>query len=125
MGQVSAFLRNTVDGYSWWCPGCEEMHAVKVGAGGWTWNGNKDRPSFTPSVLVTSGHYTPGDHGGCWCKFNAERIAKGLETSGFKCERCHCYVTDGKIQFLPGCTHALAGKTVPMPPLPPDLRDDP
>lgn len=123
MGQISSILRKTTDGVSWWCPGCGEMHAIKVGGGGWTWNGDKDRPTFSPSVKVTSGHYTDGGHGGCWCKFNAERIAKGEEPSGFKCECCHCFVRDGQIQFLGDSTHALAGKTVPMPPLPPDLVD--
>jgi hypothetical protein len=28
--------------------------------------------------------------------------------------RCHIFVTDGKIEFLSDCEHALAGQTVPM-----------
>jgi hypothetical protein len=28
---------------------------------------------------------------------------------------CHSFVTDGKIQFLSDCTHALAGQTVALP----------
>ena len=28
---------------------------------------------------------------------------------------CHSIVTDGKIQFLADCTHALAGQTVDLP----------
>jgi hypothetical protein len=28
---------------------------------------------------------------------------------------CHSFVTDGKIQFLGDCTHALAGQTVELP----------
>ena len=31
---------------------------------------------------------------------------------------CHSFVTDGLIQFLGDCTHALAGQTVDMPPWP-------
>jgi len=30
---------------------------------------------------------------------------------------CHSYVTDGRIQFLADCTHALAGLTVDLPEL--------
>jgi len=50
MGQISAKLRKTTDGYSWWCPACEEVHAVN---GSWTFNGDVDRPSFRPSIRVT------------------------------------------------------------------------
>jgi len=28
---------------------------------------------------------------------------------------CHSFVTDGRIQFLTDCTHALAGQTVDIP----------
>ena len=31
-------------------------------------------------------------------------------------EVCHSFITDGRIQFLNDCTHALAGHTVPLPP---------
>jgi hypothetical protein len=30
---------------------------------------------------------------------------------------CHCFIRDGQIQFLLDCTHALAGQTVPLPPI--------
>lgn len=32
--------------------------------------------------------------------------------------RCHLFITDGQIKFLSDCGHALAGKKVPMEPLP-------
>jgi len=28
---------------------------------------------------------------------------------------CHLFLGDGKIDFLSGCSHALAGQTVPLP----------
>lgn len=31
---------------------------------------------------------------------------------------CHCYVTDGIIQFLDDCTHSLKGQNVPIPDFP-------
>jgi len=29
--------------------------------------------------------------------------------------RCHSFVRDGRIEFLPDCQHALAGQTVELP----------
>ena len=50
----------------------------------WTWNGSLDAPTLSPSVLST------------------------------RAKRCHCFVRDGKIQFLTDCGHEFAGQTVPM-----------
>ena len=78
----------------------------------WQFNGDYDRPTFAPSVLVTSGHYTPSHPGPeCWCTYN-ERHPE--TPSSFRCERCHSFVRDGQIEFLSDCTHALAGRTVPL-----------
>lgn len=79
-----------------WCPGCSEPHGPRVeGArvqshGPWTWNGDRDRPTLSPSIKVES----------------ANREGPTV---------CHSFVQDGQIQFLGDCTHALAGKTVPIP----------
>lgn len=98
-----------------WCPGCKEMHVVATSR--WTFNGDYDRPTFSPSVLVTSGHYVPRFQTGdtCWCTYNAEHPD---EPAPYKCERCHTWVRDGQIVFLSDCTHELAGKTVPLEPRP-------
>jgi hypothetical protein len=92
------------------------MHVVGPG---WVFNGNYDRPTFSPSILVTSGHYA-GSGSKCWCTYNASEIAAGREPSGFKCSRCHSFVRNGQIQFLTDCTHKLAGKTVDLG-LPPEV----
>lgn len=98
----------------WRCPGCDCMHSVvtKNAPGGtlpvWTWNGNECAPTFNPSVLVTSGHYTQGASGKCWCEWKDG-------PAPFKCVRCHCFVRDGNIEFLADCTHSLAGKAVEIP----------
>ena len=84
-------------GYGFWCPGCDGMHAVPTEACEpmrWGFNGNVEKPTFTPSILV---HEVPGHS-----------------------PRCHSFVTDGRIQFLGDCTHKLAGQTVEIPQWPDD-----
>lgn len=70
----------------WHCPGCGEIHAVD---NRWTFNNDFEKPTLSPSVLVTKS----------WKK---EPTA------------CHCFIKSGKIQFLNDCAHELAGKTVEM-----------
>lgn len=115
---------------SFWCPGCEEMHPIKVrdgqsGSPSWNWNGDYEKPTFSPSILITNGCKMPNHTTGtpCWCTFNAEKIAKGEEPSIFTCGVCHSYVREGRIEFLNDCTHAFAGQTVDLPELPEHLRD--
>jgi len=82
------------------CPGCRKPHVVNVSPGGWGFNGNYERPTFTPSVLVTyNGPDAGADRG------DGDRAPPAV---------CHSFVTDGQIQFLGDCTHALAGQTVPL-----------
>ena len=123
MSQLSPILRDTSDnGLAFWCPGCKTAHRIQHGAGSgprWSWDGNAERPTFSPSVLVTSGHYVQGYDGrGCWCDFNAECVSKGEEPAPFACGICHSFVRDGQIEFLADCTHGLAGQTVPLLPWP-------
>lgn len=72
------------------CPGCKCAHGLwirpQMDRPLWSWNGSFVRPTFSPSVLVREGDKTV----------------------------CHSFVRDGQIEFLSDCTHALAGKTVPM-----------
>ena len=126
MSAVGPFLRRSGSAGEtylfFWCPACDESHMVRLAvagrAGGWTFNENPDAPTFQPSVLVTSGHYLQGRRDGaqCYCSPPPE----GEEDWGFRCVQCHSFVTDGRIQFLGDCSHALAGQTVPLPPFPAD-----
>jgi hypothetical protein len=99
-----------------WCPGCKDRHVIDAT---WRITGPDDKPTVSPSVLVTSGHYLsrhkPGDQ--CWCTW-AERHPE--QPAPFKCRRCHLFVRDGQLVLLSDCTHELAGQTVPMQDLPPD-----
>lgn len=105
---------------SFLCPGCGEVHTVRlnsVDAGrDWAFNGNTERPTLSPSVLTRSGHHVPGHTGhSCWCTYNKQHPEK---LKPFECRICHSYVTDGRIQFLSDCSHALAGQTVDLPDFP-------
>jgi len=92
MSQLSRKLRSASNGgLMFWCAGCDMPHRVGVGDGDgprWTWNGDIDRPTFSPSVLVT------------WDQGNPPLP-----------QVCHSFVTDGRIQYLSDCTHAMAGQT--------------
>lgn len=98
------------------CPGCGDWHSVAIGgaknSSGATWgfNGNLEKPTFTPSLLVKCGHYVDGKHP-CWCDYKKEHPEKDVPT----CYVCHSFITDGRIQFLSDCTHPLSGQTVELP----------
>lgn len=103
---------------SFHCPGCEAAHTVTTGVGPgprWGFNGDHDRPTFTPSILVRQGHYIESHKGQCYCDWPDKD-----EFPDLKCGICHSFVTDGRIQFLGDCTHALAGQTVDLPAWPDD-----
>lgn len=112
---------------AFWCPGCKEYHAIPIDRQEhptWGFNGNYDAPTFTPSILVKSGHYC--DHAkadDCWCHWSEKHPD---EPAPFKCGICHSFVTDGKIQYLGDCTHELAGQTVEMeaPEEPEEVQDE-
>lgn len=105
MGALGKKLRRLEGGRAlFWCPGCDEAHQVGPS---WAFNGDGDKPTFSPSILVTG----PSRF------LNDEEHA--IVMAGGKVElpqmRCHSFITDGRIQFLGDCTHELAGKTVDLP----------
>ncbi|MER8941374.1 DUF6527 family protein [Mesorhizobium sp. M0915] len=118
-------ILRTIEGgrLAFWCPGCNEVHQVTVGEGEgprWGFNGDYDKPTFTPSVLIRSGHYVPGQEGRLfWCTYETRTGDK----APFQCSVCHSFVADGQIQFLGDCTHALAGQTVALSPIDTGAQD--
>ncbi|NMZ72988.1 hypothetical protein HBO32_07745 [Pseudomonas nitroreducens] len=95
---LSPILERADDQLFFLCPGCSMLHGVRVGPGSqhprWDWNGDVNKPTFSPSILVTY----------WWGEQREDR-------------RCHSFVRDGRIEFLSDCTHALAGQTVDLPAL--------
>lgn len=92
--------------YWLWCPACEDAHRI---TNGWSWNGNLERPTFQPSILVTGVQWGAEDS---FYKAGHSSVARGGKTV------CHSFLTDGVWDFLPDCTHDKAGLSVPMVPLP-------
>lgn len=93
------------------CPACETGHLFDQR---WTFDGDTERPTFAPSMLVRTGHHAPSHKDGdpCWCTYNAEHPG---QPAPFVCVVCHSFVEGGLIRFLADCTHALASQSVPLP----------
>ncbi|RNL66226.1 ammonia monooxygenase [Nocardioides marmoriginsengisoli] len=91
------------------CPGCGTVHGVTVDApNSWTWNGDLQRPTFEPSVLVHPHRtFVNGDLDG-----DALTAPENITMTPL----CHSFVRGGRIEFLGDCTHGLAGQTVDLPP---------
>lgn len=87
-------LSNNGKHYGWmiFCPGCECAHSVNDR---WSFNGDMEKPTFSPSLLVNGreGYLNP------------------------TMPRCHSFVRDGRIEFLSDCDHPLKGQTVDLPDL--------
>ena len=100
---------------AFFCPGCKEHHAFDSR---WAFDGNMAAPTFSPSLLIGN-HWAmprgwdyktaPRDENG-----NLALAADGIHVLGAVEKRCHSFVRGGAIEFLPDCTHELAGKIVPM-----------
>lgn len=77
------------EAFAFRCPGCDYAHIVRVSGPRpcWSWNGNLDKPTFTPSLVVGPGSPM----------------------------QCHSFITDGRIQFLNDSWHHLKGQTVEIP----------
>ena len=104
-----------------WCPGCAEpwpganqdersggLHMLPVGGdtGGrptWSFDGNVERPTLSPSILTRLEH--------------ARRRVQG-ELRDVGLFVCHSFLRAGVWEFLTDSTHPLAGKHIPAVPLP-------
>lgn len=105
--QVSKFLRKSSVGYIHYCPACEGAHHYRTdsqGKANWTFNGNTEKPSFTPSMKISWGNKVPG-----YENWKDDEHDNGI---------CHYFLTDGQLQFCSDSTHDLKGQTVPLPELP-------
>lgn len=89
-GLTVAKVRRATDGSLFiFCPGCLHAHRYppRVGGKGWAYNGDADRATFAPSMII------------------AVTRPDGTRY------RCHSVVTDGKIFFCLDSSHLLRGQT--------------
>ena len=102
-------------GYHFHCPGCGSAHGVfveRITPGPkWGFNGNEEKPTFTPSVLV---RWVSLPKNMTKDKNGKHILGSDGRIEGAKDEVCHSFVTNGMIQFLGGCTHHLKGQTVEL-----------
>ena len=79
------------------CPACGYGHLFRTvpheNLPVWSFNGDRDRPTFSPSMLVNANLH--------------EKYPNAI--------RCHSFVREGRIEFLTDCSHAMAGQTVDLP----------
>lgn len=86
------------------CPGCGCAHTFRTEgpAPVWKWDGDEDRPTFSPSLVIETGPTDPS----AWPPGHVPAST-----------RCHLFLRGGRLQFLSDCTHELAGQTVDLPDL--------
>ena len=88
------------------CPGCNTRHFINDiltapnarANGTWTFNGDFEKPTIRASVLTRS--YIQNEN---------------TKVYDVEINRCHSFITDGRIEFLSDCQHNLAGQTVELP----------
>lgn len=105
------------------CPGCGEAHQIRirgaeVGDGpSWLYNSNSHQPTFTPSILVRGvrASLTDEEYDRLFDEYTLPQDREKMLADTRINIVCHSFVTDGRIQFLGDCTHALAGQTVDLP----------
>lgn len=106
---------NEEDGYhnelGFYCPGCGCRHFIHDSKTKnpdvlnevprqhiWTFNEDFEKPTISPSILSRS-------------------YRKNTDTGKYDIEvdRCHSYITSGKIKFLSDCMHKFAGQELDLP----------
>jgi hypothetical protein len=120
VSQASRKLRSIESGFTFWCAGCDDVHSVSTSAksgANWTFDGNVERPTFSPSILVRGLRREVDDRGEWTGKWRRDERGEPIPRV------CHSFITAGRQQFLSDCTHDLAGTTVELADLPAFLCD--
>ena len=102
---MSAKVRVQGDSFWLWCPACDDAHRI---SNAWGWNGDTERPTFTPSIRVGGVQWAESE------SFHkpSHKVGAGEQIV------CHSFLTDGVWNYLGDCTHDKAGQSVPMVDLP-------
>ena len=120
--------KTTIIGYMFECPGCGDNHVIYTnsqwcsqqpnGRPCWGFNGDVDRPTFSPSLLCQGLMYPSGNQFPNEDEINRMKAGENLR-SLMTPRVCHSFIREGKMQFLSDCTHKFAGQTVELP----DMED--
>lgn len=105
--------------FQFWCPGCRMLHQF---GDTWTFDGNMEAPTFSPSLLCGPWWRMPHD----WDPDKAPRDPSGklalgpdgIHLAGAFEALCHSFVRSGRIEYLRDSRHEYAGKTTDLPELP-------
>jgi len=106
---------NVSPSHHFWCPGCGIAHGIDSN---WSFNGDLECPTISPSVLATGRQWVLDDPS---AELVFEHVPglpgvrRDARPGHFAETVCHSFVTDGRIQFLADSTHHLAGETVDLP----------
>lgn len=82
-----------------------QTRGTRSGTGNWTWNGDTEKPTLKPSILHRGTFPITDDE--------IRRLHAGEKLTP-RPLICHSWVNDGTAQFLPDCSHELAGATVDL-----------
>lgn len=124
MSQINSKLRKIAGGYAHWCPGCGYMHSIITHSDPafpgpvWTFDGNLESPTFGPSVNRGGVKKIVNERGEWVGGWELDASGKPLPN------RCHYFLRAGQLEFCGDSLHTLAGKTVPLPNLPPSHCDE-
>lgn len=107
MKKLSNVLYQGLSGVFFFCKGCDDIHILPVKeynpqnrTSVWDWDGNVEKPTFSPSISVTYPNTLHGD------------------------AICHSFVRNGQIQYLNDCTHELKGQTIDLPNIPEEYNEN-
>lgn len=108
IGQISNKLRAVGHDFGYakggighWCPACHVMHVSETDA----WDGDPENPTLAGETNFAWG------------------VLRNPAFKSFGGGRCRYRIQGGIIHFERDCTHAMVGRSVPLPDLPGHLID--
>ncbi|WP_345971550.1 DUF6527 family protein [Sulfurimonas sp. HSL1-6] len=69
-----------------------QLRGSRADTGNWSWNGDTEKPTLKPSVLLGPVPWGPE----------------------MKIYRSHSFINDGMVKYLDDCSHDLKGQTVEL-----------
>lgn len=117
---LSDFLVKRGGQIAHYCPACDELHFFAVdepfpSGARWSFDGNAKSPSFSPSMLIRTGHYVQREG---WTNKPGDCAICDAGGDFGACGVCHYFLKNGRIEYLSDSTHKLAGMRVALVEIP-------